>query len=623
MSSSFESLLPKSFPTFAELEREAMGAAALAGFVLTRSNMNYSTEKVVLKGTFRCHFCGKSNIQSTSKRGTAKTDCPFKLNFRLGATEMTYHFTENCELAHNHPINPSSTTMTALARRFTPKQRDIVELMHANGSPASQVVTELRKTTDVIFRKKDVYNALQRVGRTHVDGVSDVQELLQVLDGHPDFKYVVKIDERNQLKGLTFACHDSLMQFRKMSFVLLMDATYGTNRFNMPFFIISSVDPFGQSYIVACSLLRDETTDSYDVALESFKKLFESTEPVVSTILTDQEQALINAIEKHFPDSTHQLCRWHLEKNLKKNFPKNTVLFSKFSEFLHSKYEFLATTAFYAMLEVCSEHETTYVQRLYDLRKKYVELWVCRNKNLGMRTTQRTEGLNYVFKLQLKSTSTLSDLFFALEKMNMDRKEACALLEFQMWDRPRMYHSLISSMVGRVPRFILELVNSECSNMNHLVYHVEEECAMFNDSHQCSVEQGCDCPFFLQYSAPCAHCFVFMGEGALSLFYPFWVVNDTVASESAILQGPKQEEPQVSLETKKRAEFAALVSELQTSLYDMEVDLAIGFVRKFQDMLRRNDINAPPVIQDPPIVRPRGRPRKAKKNTFKGGKNIA
>ena len=297
---------------------------------------------------------------------------------------MTYHFTENCELAHNHPINPSSTTMTAMARRFTPKQRDIVESMHASGSSASQVVAELRKSTDVIFRKKDVYNAFQRVGRAHVDGAYDVQELLQILDGHAGFTYVVKADERSQLRGLTFACRDSLERFRKMSFVLLMDSTYGTNRFNMPFFIISSVDAFGHSYIVACSLLTDETTDSYALALESFKQLFESSEPMVHAILTDQEQALMNAIETHFPDSKHQLCRWHLEKNMKKNFPKNTALFDKFTEFLHAKYEFQASLAFYAMLEVCSSgQETTYVQRLYDLREKYVEFWVCCYKNLG------------------------------------------------------------------------------------------------------------------------------------------------------------------------------------------------------------------------------------------------
>jgi MULE transposase-like protein len=272
-----------------------------------------------------------------------------------------------------------------------------------------------------------------------VDGASELQDLLQAIDGHPGFKYKMQADERNQLKGLAFACRDSLMQFEKMSFVLCMDATYGTNRFNMPLLIISSVDSFGQSYIVACSLLRDETAYSYGVALDSFKRLFEPAKSPVSTILTDQEQALINATEKHFPTSMHQLCRWHLEKNLKKNFPKNTQLFNRFSSFMHAKYESLEIAYFCDMREVCSEHEIAYLERLFDLRKKYVEFWVCNNRNLGMRTTQRTEGLNCVFKSHMKTTSTLVDLFRALDHMNSIRKESCTLLEFQMWDRHKIY----------------------------------------------------------------------------------------------------------------------------------------------------------------------------------------
>lgn len=208
-------IVDKIYTTFESLEQDVHRAAGRDGFVVCKKNIDCSKDVAnkILKG--KLSLSQKWQIQSTSKRGTAKTECPFRLNFRWGATDMTYHFTENCELTHNHPINPSSTTMTAMVRRFTPKQRDIVESMHANRSPASQVVAELRKTTDVIIRKKDVYNAFQRVGRAHVGGAFDVQELLQILDGHPGFTYVVKVDERNQLKGFTFACLDSLAQFRK------------------------------------------------------------------------------------------------------------------------------------------------------------------------------------------------------------------------------------------------------------------------------------------------------------------------------------------------------------------------------------------------------------------------
>ena len=35
-----------------------------------------------------------------------------------------------------------------------------------------------------------------------------------------------------------------------------------------------------------------------------------------SVIVTDRELALMNAIERIFPDATHLLCRWHINKNV-------------------------------------------------------------------------------------------------------------------------------------------------------------------------------------------------------------------------------------------------------------------------------------------------------------------
>lgn len=162
-----------------------------------------------------------------------------------------------------------------------------------------------------------------------------------------------------------------------MSFVLLMDATYKTNKFNMPLLLLSSVDPFGQTYVVACCLLTNETTLSYNTALSSFKQLFGLTVPIVNSIITDQETALMNAIADQFPDSSHQLCRWHLQANIKKNFGKNLPLCAKFSKFMHCENENLAEQIYKDMVESSSSEEAAYLKHLYDIRSKYAEVCPC------------------------------------------------------------------------------------------------------------------------------------------------------------------------------------------------------------------------------------------------------
>lgn len=130
-------------------------------------------------------------------------------------------------------------------------------------------------------------------------------------------------DDRNQLTGIIFAYRRSLEQFLAMSFVLLMDATYKTNKFNMPLLLFSSVDPLGSSYVVASYLLKDETITSYNMALSAFKQLFAPRIEIIGAIITDQDSALMSAIATQFPASSHQLCRWHLQMNVQKNFEES------------------------------------------------------------------------------------------------------------------------------------------------------------------------------------------------------------------------------------------------------------------------------------------------------------
>lgn len=146
-----------------------------------------------------------------------------------------------------------------------------------------------------------------------------------------------------------------------MSFVLLMYSTYKTNMFNMPLLLISSVDPFGKSYIVACCLIRSETTASYTTVLMSFKQLFGSVEPFVNTIVTSQETALINAIADQFPGSSHQICRRHLEMNIKKNFTKDSSIYAQFSRLMDSSSEEVANQIYFRMRESCPTEERAYL----------------------------------------------------------------------------------------------------------------------------------------------------------------------------------------------------------------------------------------------------------------------
>ena len=290
---------------------------------------------------------------------------------------------------------------------------------------------------------------------------------------------------------------------------------------------------------------------------------------------------------------------------------------------MHSNSERVAEQTYLSMRTSCPTKEKAHLERVYIFREKFIEAWVSTYRNLGMRTTQRAEGMNNTLKRLLRSDAHLVDLFHALREVNENHEGARVFMEFRMRDKHRAYPQLISPMAGQVPRFIFDLVEDECNKIRMLliIETAEDGDATFADTFQVAGACSCNCPFFLQYSAPCAHLWLIAGEAARNLFHPAWKVSSEPVTQPAILYGPRQE-PRVSAEEVKRAEFAALASDFQARLLDMDIDMGISFYKTFHDMLNRGSTNAPVAIQDPPVSRPRGRPSKRSRNTFQGNSNF-
>ena len=52
-------------------------------------------------------------------------------------------------------------------------------------------------------------------------------------------------------------------------------------------------------------------------ALERFRSLFLRHDALFGVIATDKNLALMNAVKTIFPECTHLLCRFHINKNVK------------------------------------------------------------------------------------------------------------------------------------------------------------------------------------------------------------------------------------------------------------------------------------------------------------------
>ena len=138
------------------------------------------------------------------------------------------------------------------------------------------------------------------------------------------FVYEEETDDHDVLRSLFFMHSDSFKVWRTFPEIMIMDATYKTNVYNMPYFEIVGATSTGQTFLIASCFMYNEKEPTYVWVLECLKRRL-VTGMRVRVIITDREQALINASEYVFPEAKLQLCRFHIHQNLEKHVKKGGV----------------------------------------------------------------------------------------------------------------------------------------------------------------------------------------------------------------------------------------------------------------------------------------------------------
>ena len=95
---------------------------------------------------------------------------------------------------------------------------------------------------------------------------------------------------------------------------------------------------------------------------------------------------------------------------------------------------------------------------------------------------------------------------------------------------------------------------------------------------------------------------------------------EATIADPAILHGPTHD-PQVSADDRLQTEAMTLATNVHVRLLDVDASMTIILAKKFIDMLDCGSPYESAVIQEPPVSKPRGRPRMARKNTFQGNPN--
>ncbi|KAK9199756.1 hypothetical protein WN944_014949 [Citrus x changshan-huyou] len=173
---------------------------------------------------------------------------------------------------------------------------------------------------------------------------------------------------------------------------LSFDSTYRTDAYNKPLMLFVGLNHHMRSTVFGFVLLSSETEDKYIWLLRTFLSAMNGKMHV--SIVTDGDRAMRNAIRTVFPDASHRLCCWHLERNDTANISDPNFT----SAFKDVMLNYMADDEFQFKWDqmIGKFHLTNneWIKKLYANRHMWAETFLRHNFFGGLRSNQRCESMN-------------------------------------------------------------------------------------------------------------------------------------------------------------------------------------------------------------------------------------
>ncbi|XP_039134932.1 protein FAR1-RELATED SEQUENCE 5-like [Dioscorea cayenensis subsp. rotundata] len=227
---------------------------------------------------------------------------------------------------------------------------------------------------------------------------------------NPAFFYAIQVDNNNCMTNVFWADAKSRLAYQYFGDTVTFDTTYKKTKYMMPFATFRGVNHHLQSVTFGCALLMDETKGSYIWLFETWLAAMGGQHP--HSLVTDRDKAMEGAITRVFPNTRHLFCKWHILSRCKQKlsdvylkYPtlkaelKKCVNESETIEEFETNWEY--------MLDRYNLWDNTWLQSLYDIRRKWATVYQKDTFFPELSGSQRSESLNKFFKRNFNTKTSL------------------------------------------------------------------------------------------------------------------------------------------------------------------------------------------------------------------------
>ncbi|KAL2109770.1 hypothetical protein VUR80DRAFT_2035 [Thermomyces stellatus] len=330
------------YETFEAADTAIRDFAFANGYALVIHH-RYPSSESCIRATYRCakgrvaesRPKGDTHTSKRRKRSSQKVNCPYRVNLRLRDSGWRCEAITSSS-THNHGFIEPAAFASWRSQQLRPFHDKAIAMWNS-GSRPQQIAAALRATGPDAARDvtpKDLSNLFASHRRAELKGLKPIQWLFEKLEGSGEsFFFREKRSESGHIERLFIAPKQHIEFHRQAPDILLLDTTYKTNRFKMPLLSVCGITQEQQPFQIAAIFLDSEKEEQFGWALRSLSDYLSQQqlrEPRV--IVTNREQALINALEAHttLRSVPRLLCRWHIDMDVlaktKAFFPTPTRL---------------------------------------------------------------------------------------------------------------------------------------------------------------------------------------------------------------------------------------------------------------------------------------------------------
>lgn len=310
------------FGTFEDLIDWVQSIAHNLGYVIVTQRSKKNVLGVVKKVYLMCDRGGeyKSAYKSTTHSGTKKCGCPFQLIEKYNHDPTCLGWKIN--VIHDEHNHDPATFLDgqAFAKRLSKKEFEIVKDMTEKNMAPRDILTQLKKSDDQnVSTRQTVYDARQKLRKAERVGLTPMQSTVKYLHPGGYVYHIREAPDSNQVQDLFFINPISMKMWRAFPHVLILDPTYKTNRYHLPFLQIVGLTSTNKTFCIAFAFIRNEKIDNFTWVLHCLRQTLDGY-MLPRVIVTDRDLALMEACRYVFPEASRFLCRHHIYENIRKHW---------------------------------------------------------------------------------------------------------------------------------------------------------------------------------------------------------------------------------------------------------------------------------------------------------------